>query len=226
MVRGGIEPPTPRFSGAQNGCNLANRGDLRVFGAPRRPWCGHDWSRLVTRVAGHAHRRPPGRRAVRWLHRCHKLDAPGTTSMVSGQHADGTVCFDVLIICWGRRKPVSLDKTVSYPTWLRRITDGQRRRRSRSCLGSRAAPTVFGCRGHPRSSRTSPRDGLPLHSNAPCGDMHGRQPSRVVRARFRPLRHQAPGDTHGQRPPQAVHRAVSPAGHVARASTRHRLALA
>jgi hypothetical protein len=48
VVRGGIEPPTPRFSGAPNGPILVIPGDLRVSGVRLDPWCGHDWSRLVT----------------------------------------------------------------------------------------------------------------------------------------------------------------------------------
>jgi len=56
VVRGGIEPPTPRFSGTQNGSILANPGDLRVSGVRLDSWCGHDWSRLVTRAAGPSHR--------------------------------------------------------------------------------------------------------------------------------------------------------------------------
>ena len=68
VVRGGVEPPTPRFSGARNGSNLAIPGDLRVSGVSSRPWCGHDRSRLVTTSreetglpCAHHHRQPnPG----------------------------------------------------------------------------------------------------------------------------------------------------------------------
>jgi len=52
VVRDGVEPPTPRFSGVPNGCILANPGDLSEFRELRHPWCGHDWSRLVM-VGGH-----------------------------------------------------------------------------------------------------------------------------------------------------------------------------
>jgi hypothetical protein len=48
VVRGGIEPPTPRFSGAPNGSILPNSGDLSALGVRLDPWCGHDRSRLVT----------------------------------------------------------------------------------------------------------------------------------------------------------------------------------
>ncbi len=42
VVRGGIEPPTPRFSGAPNGSNLANAGESGVPGEPHAAPCCHD----------------------------------------------------------------------------------------------------------------------------------------------------------------------------------------
>ena len=46
MVRGGIEPPTPRFSGAPNGSNLASAGESGVRGVPHAAPCCHDLSRM------------------------------------------------------------------------------------------------------------------------------------------------------------------------------------
>ena len=46
VVRGGIEPPTPRFSGAPNGSNLANASESGVPGESHTPPSCHDLSRI------------------------------------------------------------------------------------------------------------------------------------------------------------------------------------
>ena len=53
VVRGGVVPPTPRFSGALNGSKLANAVVYGLRGALLRAWDGHDSSRLVTACRAH-----------------------------------------------------------------------------------------------------------------------------------------------------------------------------
>jgi hypothetical protein len=49
VVRGGVEPPTPRFSGADNARKLEKSIDSGASGVPWVPCCCHDLSRLVMR---------------------------------------------------------------------------------------------------------------------------------------------------------------------------------